>query len=1298
MKQTKLLNKRVWLRKLLVLFAFCSSVSSTLWAQLSEEKCYYIKSAESGYVFSNGGSGKKDASVFLEAKDESSTGQKWTLKRTGEENEYLIISAGYPTMGIDANSSKNFWLLQWTTQMSENQKFLIIPVDGKADTYQIKWSEDSTRMITSWGSYLVVSNLIGSGTATEYVFEETTAQEEVKGKEWEDETTFGVNKLAAHATFMPYASTAKMQADAERYSMPWIEPKGADYMSLNGVWNLKWTTNTGEAPKEDFYADGVNATSWDTITVPSCLEMKGYGDPYYINVGYPFTDSYPYINMAYGCSNGVASYRRNFTLPTGWKADKRIVLHFDGIYSAAYVWVNGQYVGYTQESNNDAEFDLTSVVREGDNNISVQVYRFSDGSYLEGQDMWRMSGIHRDVYLYATPKTYIQDHVITDDLASPYSSVNLNVAFNMENPAGEALTKKVRVRVISPEGEQVAEQTEDFTFDAEETSLQHDVTIAGIDNPELWSTEAPNLYTIEVAQLSADGAEEMAFSTKYGFRRVEINDRLVYVNGQRVLFRGVNTQDTHPVHGRSIDVPTMLRDVVMMKQANINLVRTSHYPRQAKMYAMFDYYGLYCMDEADVECHYNWEQSGNTISNASSWQAQYVDRTERMVLRDRNHPSVVFWSLGNESGTGANLQASYNRCKELDPNRLVHYEGATRGGASYTDLYSVMYPSLDRAKSLANSSSLTQPFFMCEFAHSMGNATGNFKNYWDAINTSSCGIGGCIWDWVDQSIYKAEDIKKGTLMENGFHKYYSGYDFSNYNHQGNFVNNGLIPAHRAWSPKLAEVKAVYQQAAFSNFNFKRKIVQVVNKFNFTNLQDKYRLAYSLLKDGIEVETDTIDLPSTVAGKTSANITLPVTTEIETGAEYYMNLSLVLKESTPWAEAGYPVASQQFSVQSRTYSLDKITNTVNDELTVTTNQYGNYLIDNSKTHFLLDKSQGRLREWTYAGNAIISRIDQSIDYDNFRWVENDEANGNSIATGNGIKSRTLTTAPSLDSKGNVTFVTTETGTYCDVTYNYTIYPDGTVDVKAVYNSQANDNLRRIGSKLTLPATFENINYYARGPWENYNDRQDAAFFGRYNTTVSDMFSELSRPQSCGNRTGLRDVTLTDTLSGLALRIETEGQVSFSALHYEDKTLANTKHCFELTPGGNVVLHFDYQQKGLGNGSCGQGTGTLSQYYCPTGGKYTHTLRFRPMTKDEVTGINNATTAVTSDINVSVEANNIVATGSLAAGTEMRVYDLGGSIVASTQTAAAASRLSVSIQNQPQGAYIVKVGNVCYKVVK
>ena len=734
------------LKGLLALLTLCSA-TLTSWAQLSESKTYYIKSSVSGQVMSNGSSGTAGESIKLDAVNENSYGQKWKLVSTGNDNEYVIQSAGYSNMAIDANPTKGYYLLQWTYDLSSvNERFTITPVDGKDDTYTINWTGDTNRRIAedSKGE-LYVSTTAATQSEAQFVFEETTEQQARKTEEWENETIFGVNRLPAHATFIPYSSTEKLQADKDRYDHPWVDPTGADWMSLNGVWNLRWSTNTTERPAADFYGDDVDATAWDTISVPSCLEMKGYGKPYYINVNYPFVDNSPYITMKGGCENGVASYRRTFTLPAGW-TEKRVVLHFDGIYSAAYVWVNGKYVGYTEESNNDSEFDLSNVVREGENNISVQVIRFSDGSYLEDQDMWRMSGIHRDVYLYATPKAYVADHVISSDLSSDLSTANVSIQLNLNNDAAQSVTKKLRTRLLDPQGKVVAVSLDDVTLGANEQNHEQDVELGNISNIALWSAEQPNLYTIEVAELDANSNEEMAFATKYGFRKIETKNNRIYINGQRVYFRGVNTQDTHPVHGRAIDVATMLRDVTMMKQANVNTVRTSHYPRQAKMNAMFDYYGLYVMDEADIECHFNWEQSGNTITRAESWKAQFLDRTERMVLRDRNHPSIIFWSLGNESGTGNNLQATYDYIKSIDTERPVHYEGATRDRASYTDLFSVMYPTLASATSDAKNNRDKKPYFMCEFAHSMGNATGNFKEYWEAIVGSTYGIGGCVWE------------------------------------------------------------------------------------------------------------------------------------------------------------------------------------------------------------------------------------------------------------------------------------------------------------------------------------------------------------------------------------------------------------------------------------------------------------------------------------------------------------------------------------------------------------------------
>lgn len=1269
------------------------------YAQLSESETYYIKSYSSDQVLSNGSSDDKDTYLFMEDVSETETGQKWTLQAvSGTDNCFIVVNAGHPTMAIDVAPTSNYRLLQWTASTSSaNQQLVIQAVEGLENTYQMLWKSNTSMVVTEQTSGSLTLGTDLTSESTYFVFEVTTPQELPEPNDWENEEFFEENKLPAHATFMPYASTEKLRADAERYEHPWVDPTGAEWLSLNGVWSLIWVDSPDKRPGEEFYADSVDASAWDTISVPSCLEMKGYGDPYYINDQYPFSDNYPKISMSSGLYNSVASLRRTFTLPEGWKSDKRVVLHFDGLYSGAYVWVNGAYVGYTQGSNNDAEFDVSEVVREGENNVSVQLFRFTDGSYLEGQDMWHMSGIHRDVYLYATPHTYVRDHVITADLGSSYTEGDMYVGVEMENPGKQATTKQVRIRLYDPEGTLVKEQTLDYVFAAGDSTLTQDFGFDSLTDLQNWTAETPNLYTVEIAQL-ADGQEEMAFATKYGFRSVEIKSGKMYVNGERVFFKGVNTQDTHPVHGRAIDVPTMLRDVQMMKQANMNTIRGSHYPRQAKMYSMFDYYGLYCMDEADVECHYNWYYGGNTISSAESWKAQYIDRTARMIIRDRNFPSILFWSLGNESGTGTNLKASYDYAKDIDPTRYVHYEGATRGNATYTDIYSVMYPSIARTNSGASANSYRQPYFMCEYAHSMGNSTGNLKDYWDIIENSTYGMGGCIWDWVDQSIYDADDIKAGTLTQNGYLKYMSGYDYPG-PHQGNFVNNGLIPAHRAWTPELAQVKQVYQYVKFKTYNTSTHRVNIQNAYNFTNL-DAFNLTYTILEDGTEVESGTMAMSSCNPGS-SVYVTLPVTTEYADGKEYCVNLALTLKEATRWADADYPVAEAQFTLQERTDKLPTVEIADDAEpLVAEANQYGNYLVSNSKVSYLFDKTLGKIRTWTYGDYTLLNSANNAFDYDAFRWIENDESSGNSMETSNGITTanRSNSGLPTVDENGVAHFTVTEVeGTYCNVQYDYTLYPDGTMDLTTTYTPQGNSATRRIGTKIVLPTEFEDITYYGRGPWDCYIDRQDASFLGRYSSTVSDFFEPSPRPQTSGNRLDVREFTLTDPTADFKLQMTTEGQVAIQVLPYDDGTMASAKHCWELTRR-STVLHLDYMQKGIGNGSCGQSTSTLTKYACPTSGTYTNTVRFRPIAKDEDTAIGKVIAAQTAAFDVKVVGENVVCTGDVVTGTTLTVYDLGGNRLGKVTAASPASTLSVSLAGQPSGTYIAKVGKESHKIIK
>ena len=1044
----------------------------------------------------------------------------------------------------------------------------------------------------------------------------------------EDETKFEDRKEKAHATFLPYASTASMQQD-DCYKYPWLTPKRANYLLLNGKWKFHYTADwkQGKPEEDDFWGDNADVSSWKELQVPLNWEMAGYDVPVYNNVGYPFENKPPFIT-AFNDNfdkNPVGSYRRNFNLPDGWDQDKRVFLHFDGACSAIVVWVNGKYAGYSQGANTDAEFDVTHLVRKGDNNVSVRVYRWCDGSYLEGQDMWHLGGIHRDVYLVATPKTFVADHYITSALKDDYASGNLNVDLTLDNAAKERSEKTLEIELLDPQGKLVGKQEAQVAMTANDAQKHIRLTLDNLTSLKAWSAEQPNLYTVIVRQKTS-GKEEMVFSTKYGFRDVAIKGHLVYVNGKRVFFKGVNTQDIHPLYGHAIDVETMLRDVVLMKQANVNTVRTSHYPRQAKMYAMFDYYGLYCMNEADVECHNN-----QSLSDKPSWQATYVDRTRRMVLRDRNHPSVVFWSLGNEAGGGQNFNATYNTVKELLPGRdaIVHYEGWEHG-KNASDLGSDMYPIVSNVRKHEGGLN-GKPYFLCEYAHAMGQAVGNLQEYWDVIEQSSGIIGGCIWDWVDQGIYDTRRIKAGQPLINkktGLHYYTSGYDytkrnFGNEGFQGDFMSNGIITPGREWTAKLTEVKYVYRNADFVEMNGHE--LKLKNKFAFSELSSIASLHFSVLRDGVEIENGDVQLPQIPAGNT-ATINIPYTTTPDNAHEYIITLSLRLKDNTAWASKGYDLVQQQFAlaageagtlpsvadptfVENHTNKLDKID--VKGKLKVK----GNTISGNDFAISFAD--DGTIESWNYKGTELMVK-GKGPDFNGFRRIANDNISlGATSGTAEGVKEEVvalggvkhLAKAPKKQGRNVVVESTIESNGNTH-TVAYTIYPNGTVDMKVTFTNTSTET-RRLGITMQIPGGFENVEYYAKGPWSNYIDRQRGSLLGRYTTTVDGMFEEQSAPQTMGDRQGLRQLSLGNGKTKLNFR--TEGMVAFSLSHYDNKqfnydVFYGGKHPYDLERSEQIFAHFDYFQRGIGNHSCG-GDSALDQYKCPVG-THSFVLRMTP----------------------------------------------------------------------------------------
>ena len=1002
---------------------------------------------------------------------------------------------------------------------------------------------------------------------------------------------------------MPYDNEKKMLADAEYYATPWTTPVNNRFQSLNGTWKFNLVSEPSQRPLT-FFEEGFDVSGWDEIPVPSNWEMQGYDKPIYCNVEYPHANTPPFIKARPGHNdngknygiNPVGSYVRTFEVPEDWDG-RRTFIHFGGIYSAAFVWLNGEYVGYTQGANNVAEFDITNYLKKGENKLAVQVFRWSDGSYLECQDMFRMSGIFRDVYLYNVPMTAVRDHYITSKLSVDRYSAEMEVNFEIDNRDFIPGLKTITASVYDPSGKLVASESTTMNTAAKAASLSGKIKLE-VNDIKLWSAEKPNLYTVRIVQTDEDEKQEMAFSTKHGFRDIEIKNSLVYINGERVFFKGVNRHDTDPVHGRAVTTESMLKDVLLMKQNNINTIRTSHYPNAAKMYAMFDHYGLYCCDEADLEDHAN-----QSISDRPSWIPAFVDRINRMVMRDRNHASVVMWSLGNEAGNGNNFGPCYDEAKRLD-NRPVHYEGTrssgSYGGGRFSDFYSKMYPG--QAWMDANTNDLDKPMFICEYAHAMGNAIGNLKEYWEKIEASNSCIGGCIWDWVDQAIYDPQEMKEGI------YRLHTGYDYPG-PHQGNFCSNGIVSPTREEGAKLKEVKAAHQfiEITMPEVNTEYGIVTIAlkNKYNFTNLNE-FDVIYDIVKNGKVVYTAHSNNPTPHAqsgetGKVWLSVKKAnIKRAAKKGDELMVNVRVVYRKAQVYAPAGHEVATAQFTLVER---APLATITSKGAPLGSTLELHETTIGNDKVSATFDAETGRLTALAFGGKNIIADGEGFI-YDNHRWIENDKF-GN---TSNGLNANGEMKV--VEENGNTVVKTKREGSICDTEINYTIYPQGIVDVEATFIPKTGD-LRRAGLVCCINKELSNVSYYAYGPWENTVDRKDGVVVGRYKTTVAEMADHYVKPQSSGSREGLRELVLTDN-NGQGVKIETEGNVSFSALPYTDADLMNANHYWEMEERPYTVLHLDAWLRGIGNASCGHDVGTLPKY-CVPNEKMSYELRISPVVK-------------------------------------------------------------------------------------
>ena len=1024
---------------------------------------------------------------------------------------------------------------------------------------------------------------------------------------WENQTVFAVNKEKARATHVPYSSSAALKADVGFYNHPWEDSASDLHKKLNGNWKFFFVEKPSDRPM-DFYEPGYDSSAWDVIPVPSCWEMQGYDTPIYVNVNHPYDASQcPKIlkrkdnNGAYA-ENPVGSYLTEFTVPASWSG-KQLFLNFEGIYSAAYVWVNGSFVGYTQAANTNHEFDVTSFCKEGTNTLAVQVIKWSDGSYLEGQDMFRWGGIFRDVTLTAVPKAFVRDHYITwsTNEASGYTSGTLSVDLEIENRGTTAANVVAEVSLIDSDGKVVAELPAHAVSHLVCNESKTVTASVQLSNVNLWSCENPYLYTVLVSLKEASGKETEAFSTKYGFRCIEQKNRFVYINGQKVFFKGVNRQDTHPLTGRTMDTESLLTDVKLFKQYNINTVRTSHCPHQPKMMAMYDYFGIYVMDEADLETHaIDWK-----LVDDPTWTAAYVDRQERMVLRDRNHPSVIFWSLGNESRNGSNFYACREAIRNLDP-RLVHYEGQQADGFPNSDFTSKMYPYEYDVTRMDNWND-ERPHFICEYAHSMGQSLGNFADYWDYFENSKRTIGGCIWDWADQAIYHPSEIKNGTYKKG---RWYTGYDFPG-PHQGNFMSNGVVDPERNISQKLIEVKKVHQWITVKGYNQKTNRITVENKYNFLSLSE-FDVRWTLSRDGINVETATKPMEDVAPGSTGIIVPEFKSIDADDDAEYLLTLEFLTKKASDWASAGHVVASEQITIQERP-SLPEF-NFDNLEQNLVTTGNGPVTVSGKGFSYTFDDNGSLISikvngvELIHGGNGLA--------FDDFRWIENDSPYTGTAPTSYAPQSvpnkNLLCNFTDGDASGakavKIISVNEKPGTVKVIT-TYMIYSNGVIDIKNAYTAYTG-NLNRLGMSMSVIPGLENVEYFARGPWSNYIDRKTGSFAGVYKTTVTEMAEHFVKPQSSGNREDLRYVKLTSPKdNGFGLLIEADGVTSFSALHYTEEDLGTAFHDFELKPRDEIILHLDRFQQGIGNGSCG--STIWARYQTPVNQELKHTLRITPL---------------------------------------------------------------------------------------
>ncbi|MAW93760.1 MULTISPECIES: glycoside hydrolase family 2 TIM barrel-domain containing protein [unclassified Leeuwenhoekiella] len=977
--------------------------------------------------------------------------------------------------------------------------------------------------------------------------------------EWENPLVYERNKLEPHTDFIAYTNQKDARADVFSIS-PY-------YQSLNGTWKFNFVKKPEDRP-QDFYETNFDDSNWDSISVPSNWELEGFGIPIYTNIDYPFPKNPPFVDNSY---NPVGTYRRSFEIPETWD-DKEVILNLSSVSGYARVFINGKEAGMTKVAKSPSEFDITSLLAKGKNKLAIQVFRWHDGSYLEDQDFWRLSGLEQDVFLYALPKTSIWDFFLKAGLENNYKDGVFNASVSLTNFDNAAQSGSLQLEIIPANASKpVYSATKKFT--TAETPLNFQTTIK---NVKSWSAETPNLYDVVLTLKNAAGKTLMLTSEQIGFRKIELKNAQLLVNGMPVLIKGVNLHIHDDVKGHVPSREVMLKDLKLMKQNNINAVRTSHYPQNPLWYKLCDQYGMYLVDEANIESH-GMGANVHAVKNKDrhpayqpEWFPSQMDRIQRLVERDKNHPSVIIWSLGNECGNGIFFPQAYDWVKERDTTRLVQFEQANE--ERNTDVVCPMYPTIDYMREYAAATDKYRPYIMCEYAHAMGNSTGNFTEYWDIIRSSDQMQGGFIWDWVDQGIKTEDDM--GTYWAYGGDL--GGLNFQN---DENFCANGLVSSNRTPHPALEEVKMVYQNVQF-DFDKESKKLSVFNEFDFTNLKE-YQFKWELLEDGKVIETENFSIAAAPHTSGSAKIKLP---KLDADAEYLLNVNAFTKTATALVPAGHEIAKAQFSLTEPIFATTK----TNQNLKVKTE--GNQLVfDSGSIHGTFDLKTGMFKSYTN-GKITLEGLPQPY----FWRAPTDNDFGNNMPEELNIWRSAHSNVTLQDVKVEKQ---TEAGLPIEVTYHlndidlpytlaYVIQNDGSIRVTAKLDLKAKKlpELPRFGMRMQLPAGFDNLEYYGRGPEENYADRNSAAFIGIYKAQVDSLKMPYIRPQEYGYHTDTRWLKLTDA-SGRGIEVEGLQPLSFSALPIKTEALdpgetKKNQHPTNLRYRDETTLHIDLAQRGLG----------------------------------------------------------------------------------------------------------------------